>query len=633
VYSVAAVGPRKLAKALPATPALCKNRTRAPMTDEFYTVADATAAADGTAAGPTERAQLVVYYGDEPRTRLIDLPDGAEVSFGRSRTCTVHIDSDRVSRNHARVTRSGREITVEDLDSRNGTRVNGKKIDARTRVSSGDEIAVGPITAVVSVTTRMVQRMPLGSTSYLEERLAAEADRARRYQRTFALIMLRLEGANQDVDDALVRIARNLRPMDVLAEYGPDEFAVVLPEVDRTTGEEAARRIAREAKPADSSPGGLGVRIGLALFPDHGSQPGELLSRAQAALRAARIGGRGDFLATPPEEPAPAQSDVVVGDPQMERVFALARRVADTSITVLICGETGVGKEVVAEAVHQASSRKRKRFVRLNCASIPETLLESELFGHERGAFTGADRRKIGYFEAADGGTIFLDEIGEISAGLQAKLLRVLEEHKFTRVGGTEEIEVDTRVVCATNRDLEDDVHRGRFREDLFFRVSAFTIVVPPLRDRPGEIALLADRFLTQTARDLGVPQPLLSPDALALLSRYAWPGNVRELRNAIERAMVLQTSGVIEVEHMPDRLRDSGFPVGPLAPLHLGDGVDVREQIADIERGTIVAALEACDGNQTRAARKLGLSRRALIYKLEKYGLKPRPGAKAPLP
>ncbi len=594
------------------------------MTEELYTIADPTAAADFAEGLSKQRAQLVVYYsqGSDKRTRLVDLPDGAEITFGRSRTTTVHIDSERVSRTHARIERRGREITIEDLGSRNGTRLNGHNVEGTTRLSSGDEIGVGPITAVLTVTTAVTRRTPVGSTSYLEERLASECDRGMRYQRTLGLVMIRLEGPNGAADAALDRISRHLRPMDFLAEYGPDEFAIIFPEADRGAAEEAARRVAREAREDER----LIVRVGLAVFPEHGAHPGELLSRASAALRRARSDGRDD-IAAPPEEPVHAGDDVIVADPQMERVYQLVKKVADTPMTVLITGETGVGKEVVAEALHTYSSRADKTFIRLNCASIPETLLESELFGHEKGSFTGADRRKIGYFEAADSGTIFLDEIGEISPALQTKLLRVLEEHRFTRVGGTKEIQVDVRVVCATNRDLEAEVQASNFREDLFFRVSAFTIVVPPLRDRHGEIALLADHFLKGAAQQLGAPTPMMSPDALAVLQSYTWPGNVRQLRNAMERAVVLQTSGIVEVQHLPDRVREEGIaaPVRPSA----NNIMDVREKVADVERAAIVTALDSCGGNQTRAARNLGLSRRALIYKLEKYGLKPKPGAK----
>jgi len=251
---------------------------------------------------------------------------------------------------------------------------------------------------------------------------------------------------------------------------------------------------------------------------------------------------------------------------------------------------------------------------------LPETLLESELFGHERGAFTGADRKKIGFFEAADGGTLFLDEIGEMPLSLQAKLLRVLERKVITRVGGTAEVATDARLIAATHRDLDADVRSGRFRQDLLFRIGGFTIVVPPLRDRPREIVPLAELFARTTASEQGRAVPVLSQDAREVLTGYTWPGNVRELKNAIERALVLCTDTITAAD-LPDKMRDMAQRTRPIAI-----AADVRGHLAEVERAAIVAALEADGGNQTRAAKRLGLSRRALIYKLEKYGLKPPP-------
>jgi len=304
----------------------------------------------------------------------------------------------------------------------------------------------------------------------------------------------------------------------------------------------------------------------------------------------------------------------VVADEAMVRVFELVRKVAPGPTTVLIQGETGVGKEVVAEQLHRQSPRAKGPFVRLNCGSLPETLLESELFGHEKGAFTGAEQRKVGYLEAADGGTLFLDEIGELALTMQAKLLRVIESRRFMRVGGREEIAVDVRIVAATNRELTAEVKAGRFREDLYFRISAFVIEVPPLRERPIEVGLLAELFTRQFAQRLGVAPPPLRPDAAAALARHRWPGNVRELRNAIERALVLADGGDITLEDLPEPVRraESAPPTGA-----------IRDQLADLEQRRIEEALAAENGNQTRAAKRLGLSRRALIYKLEKYGLK----------
>jgi DNA-binding NtrC family response regulator/pSer/pThr/pTyr-binding forkhead associated (FHA) protein len=604
------------------------------MSDESGTIAGVTSVGEALDVG-SERAVLVVYgTGDDApdvaaRTRLIELPDGAVVTFGRSRSSTVQIESDRVSRNHAEIERRGRDIVLRDLGSRNGTKLNGERISGEVAIASGDEVAIGPASVVVTVTTRVNRRVPIAPTTHLEERLAAETDRGLRYQRPFALVMIRIEGDAPVVDAAIERIASDIRPMDVLAEYGPDELALLAPEVDAAAVQPLAERVVEWSHRATAGRP-PSVHVGVAVFPDHGTQPGELLSRARAALRAARSGGD-EAIATPPHEPPVAGADVIVSDAQMRRVFALVQKVADTPLTVLITGETGVGKEVIAEELHRQSARRDRRFVKLNCAAIPQTLLESELFGYERGAFTGAERRRAGYFEAATGGTIFLDEVGEMPAPLQAKLLRVLEERRFSRVGGTEEIEVDVRIVCATNRDLEAEVARGAFREDLYFRVSAFTIMIPPLRDRPREIIPLAELFLRQSARELGTATPTLSREARQCLERYVWPGNVRELRNAIERAVVLKQGDVIQLEDLPARLQDASMLADPLplsatATSSLELAGDVRERVAEVERAAIEAALEACGGNQTRAAQKLGLSRRTLIYKLEKYGLKRRP-------
>ena len=269
----------------------------------------------------------------------------------------------------------------------------------------------------------------------------------------------------------------------------------------------------------------------------------------------------------------------------------------------------------MAEQIHRQSPRAQKPFVRLNCGSLPETLLESELFGHEKGSFTGADQRKMGYLEAADGGTLFLDEIGELATPMQTKLLRVLENQRFMRVGGREEIAVDVRIIAATNRDLEAEVKAGRFREDLFFRLTAFVVTVPPLRELPIEVGLLAELFTRQFAQRNGVAPPPLRPDAAAALARDRWPGTVRELRTAIERAIVLADGREIGLPDLPEPIRRPAAAAPPVGA--------IREQIADLEQRRIEEALAAEGGNQTRAAKRLGLSRRTLIYKLEKYGLK----------
>jgi len=568
------------------------------------------------------RIQLLVYDQGRGESRVLDVPDGAEITFGRSRTCTVAIESEKVSRTHAKIRREGNRITVEDLGSRNGTLVNGAAIPEPREMSSGDTVGVGPVVAVLSAARPLQRRPLLGSASYLDERLAAECDRGSRYNRQLALVMLRLEGTEASVDGVVDHLARKTRPMDVLAEYSPDELAFLFPEADRDVAATTAQQLIDHASEA-----GVSAWAGAAVFPADATDPGSLIGAARSALREARRGNAGAIAISPGAETAPEA--IIIEDPKMVRVYELVDKVADSNLTVLITGETGSGKEVIAEALHKRSRRSAKPYIRINCACLTETLLESELFGHERGSFTGADRRKIGYFEACNGGTLLLDEIGEMPMSLQSKLLRVLEEHRFNRVGGTAEIEVDVRVLCATNRDLSHEVKEGRFREDLYFRVSAFTMAIPPLRERQAEILPLARAFLRVCAGDLGLAVPTLSEAAAAAIQSYPWPGNVRELRNAMERAVVLGGS-MVEVEHLPDRLGEpllfatdsTGATSITVAPS------DIRETIADVEKQSIVKALEAEGGNQTRAAKRLGISRRSLIYKMEKHGLKAPPGA-----
>jgi two-component system, NtrC family, response regulator AtoC len=304
---------------------------------------------------------------------------------------------------------------------------------------------------------------------------------------------------------------------------------------------------------------------------------------------------------------------LVLADRAMVKLFAVARRVAVAQSPVLVSGETGTGKEVIAERIHRQSARGAGPFVRLNCASLPEALIESELFGHERGAFTGADRRRTGYFEAATRGTLLLDEIGEMPLNVQAKLLRVLERRAVVRVGGTEEVGVDVRIICATHRDLRREVEIGRFRQDLYYRISTFTLEVPPLRERPTEIVLLAELFAARIAGDLGLPPPRLGANVVEALAAHAWPGNIRELRNTMEHAVVMANGGEIGREHLPAIFAAASGPASP----------GIKGRVEELERAELVAALAAEAGNRTRAAKRLGLSRRALLYKILKYGLR----------
>lgn len=311
-------------------------------------------------------------------------------------------------------------------------------------------------------------------------------------------------------------------------------------------------------------------------------------------------------------------SGIVSRAPHMQDIFSLIRKVCDFRTTVLILGESGTGKELIARAIHFNSIRKKAPFIAVNCGAIPDKLLESELFGHVKGAFTDAVSDKAGLFEQADGGTLLLDEIGEMPPFLQVKLLRVLQEGEIRPLGAGMAKQVDVRVVSATSRDLARDVADGKFREDLFYRLNVFCIKVPPLRERSGDIPLLAGHFLEKYGGQLGKAGIRLSSDALKALLNYAWPGNIRELENCIERGLVLCDGDTIELECLPDGLRNLSAP-SRLLP---DDGFSLKAAAQRLEREYILKALEKTSGNRTRAAKILEISHRALLYKLKEYGL-----------
>ncbi|MGQ9532166.1 MAG: sigma-54-dependent transcriptional regulator [Desulfotomaculales bacterium] len=312
-----------------------------------------------------------------------------------------------------------------------------------------------------------------------------------------------------------------------------------------------------------------------------------------------------------------ARYDRMVGEsPAMQEVRRLIARVAGTDATVLITGESGTGKEVAALAIHQNSPRAKGPFIVVNCAALPEPLLESELFGHEKGAFTGAVARKQGRFELADGGTIFLDEIGEMPPAMQVKLLRVLQEKSFERVGGTETIKVDVRVIAATNRDLKAAIQEGKFREDLYYRLNVVPIRMPALRERKEDIPLLVEYFLQKFRPRYQAHT--ISPAAMELLRRYHWPGNIRELQNVIERAMIICQGEEILPEHLPPEIQAAPRPAGGLIVDFPDEGINLEQ----LEKELIIKALEKTGGNQTRAAQLLGITRSTLIYRMQKHGI-----------
>jgi DNA-binding NtrC family response regulator len=401
------------------------------------------------------------------------------------------------------------------------------------------------------------------------------------------------------------QLRATLRMTDVVADAG-GRFELLLPD---TSSEQVAGAIARVDRLLDLC--SAQARIAVARYPYDGTTAEALIARVWEQLDASL--------------PVPAT--------EMDAVRALIAQVAAADVSVLIHGETGVGKELCAEMLHRQSQRALRPFVKLNCSTITESLIESELFGHERGAFTGATAARPGLFEAGNGGTVFLDEIGELPLPAQAKLLRVLEERVVRRVGSTAGRTLDIRFVCATNRYLPEEVDAGRFRRDLYYRINGVTISIPPLRERPGELAGLARAF---AARPRGNATPtVIADEALAALANHSWPGNIRELRNTIERAMLLASNGPIKPEHVKlgsEPPRRSSVPTMPIEritstdlPLPATPEQPLASAVAEVERTRILDALERCGGNQTRAARMLGISRNTLLARLDSYGL-PRP-------
>src|SRR5216683_2386679 len=417
-------------------------------------------------------------------------------------------------------------------------------------------------------------------------------------------------------------LANSIRLVDVIAVGGPSDYEVMLVDTPVEDLKLVVSRLETQLAERGGKP-----RIGIAVYPRDGRSADALLARANGELAPRQ----------PSAEPAPSSG-------AMQDLYSMVERIAWSDISVLIFGETGVGKERLAEAVHKNSRRASMPFLRLNCAALTETLLESELFGHEKGSFTGAQSAKAGLLESANGGTVFLDEVGDMPMTTQVKLLRVIEERKVRRVGALKPLPIDVRFVAATNRDLELEVQRGSFRKDLFFRLNGISFVIPPLRERVGEIEGLAGRLIGESCRRMGrAKEPELSPEVLALLQQYPWPGNIRELRNAIERAVLLCTGDRLELAHLPAEKMSSHFaarrtlhapasppgPPAPLAPPALRGAplvpAELREQLAEAERQRIVEALSRCAGNQTEAAQALGISRRTLVKRLAAFNI-PRP-------
>ncbi len=551
------------------------------------------------------RTALVFYHRDG--AMISQIAKGKTLVVGRAPPADVVIPDPGLSRQHARITWADDGIWVEDLNSTNGTKKNGEKI-TRATLAYGDELAVGPvIVALHAVAPSDEELRGFDGHDRFVAAFTEELTRARTFQRPLTLMMVRAANSRDGhVSKWATRLRARLRPVDRVGIYGPSAVLVSFPEL----GPESLGGLAAEL--ASATPA-LSCRA--VAFPADGASVEELIAALHVAARASK--------SSPPQVAEPA--GVVVKSPAMKQVMSAVKRVAGSTIAVLIQGETGTGKEVLARAIHDAGPRKKKPLRCINCAAIPGMLIESVLFGHEQGAFTSADKSAKGLFEQADGGTVLLDEIGELAAPAQAALLRVLETKKVTRVGGDRELDVDVRVIAATHRDLESMVAAGRFRADLLYRLNPMTLYLPPLRERVEEIGPLAERFLKEACKQAGVSLRGFEAEAMAALERYPWPGNVRELRNVVERAVVLAEHEVISLADLTERVRGAAAPAAPPAEAQEvpSGGYDYKEHVRRYEIELILKALAAHNGNQTEAARALNLPLRTLVHKIQTYGIR----------
>jgi DNA-binding NtrC family response regulator len=559
----------------------------------------ASSASAEIAGHPPPASGLCLHVILDKSVTTYALPPKGSIVIGRSSEADVRIGDPSVSRRHA-ILHAGERLELEDLGSANGVSVAGAKLEpnGRAAIGVGTVIALGSVMAVVQRTGSAPRPRRVWSHGHFEGRVEDECARAERMGSPFAVLRVRV-GDSTRAEDIL---SGALRAGDVLATYGPGEFEALLTDA---APDDAARMASSVASALGRA--GIEARAGVVCFPRDGRTPEDLLARAAASIHAGQPStGRRPLLGSALR--------------QLEGVIA---RIARGNINVILTGETGVGKELVAELVHTESPRAHKPLVRLNCAAFSEALLASELFGHERGAFTGADRTKPGLLETADGGTVFLDEIGELPMSIQPKLLRVLEDKVVTRVGGLKGRPIDVRFVAATNRDLEVEVAQGRFRRDLYFRLSGFQLRIASLRDRRDDILEIARDFLEQASRAAGLASaPQLSPETVEYLLGYSWPGNVRELRNVIDRAVLLCEGGVITPEHLPtDKMRQRIALFAP--PAVADEGPDpLLSALAEREKQSLVEALARCGGNQTQAARLLGISRGTFLTRMNAYGI-----------
>lgn len=604
------------------------------------------------------RGELCLLLIGERQLSTHWLPEEGELVLGRDPGSDVLIEDASVAPAQA-LLRVGATLSITDLAGTGNTRVRNLVLERGQTVefAASELVHVGNVMVLVQKRAHAPTRR-IWTHGYFETRLEEECLRAERFKTSFAI--LRVEASPAISSSAVEeRLSKVLRLIDVVGAYGPGVYQVLLSETQPEDAQLVSGRLVAKLRELGD------VRVGVACHPRDARSADELTAKASEQLHGAGKEESAD------DETAP-----------MRHLQQLVGRVAASTINVLILGETGVGKEKLAQQVHRLSPRAAKPFLGLNGAALSESLLESELFGHERGAFTGAVTTKIGLLEAAEGGTVFLDEVGELPMSIQAKLLRVLETRQVLRVGSVKPRLIDIRFLAATNADLDADVARGRFRQDLFFRLNGVSLMIPPLRERISEIPELAKAFVAEACRKYTrASVPAIAPEVFDLMRRYRWPGNIRELRNVVERAVVICDDDLITLSHLPveklmatfasrsmpappqsfqgqvrsvqsvpsERRHEDGTHgqvASPVAAISLSGftgaanavsaspsshppasgGARTRDELLHelkvVERQRIVDALAQCVGNQTRAAEVLGMSRRTLVNRMIALGI-----------
>jgi DNA-binding NtrC family response regulator len=539
----------------------------------------------------------------------VPLPASGKVSIGRDETADVRILDEGASRLHAELhVGEGAALYIEDLGTRNGTFLREERIAPRRRVAfqPGEAITIGYTILMVQRRRPAAETRRLRTHAVFEERLIEACERAGGTPATLALLRVQVEH-EAPAGRAAELIAASLNATDLLAQYAPGDYEALLPDTGADRPRALAERLERRLRGE-----GLEARTAVAAFPGDGRTADALIGRANELLRGGEAAGGG------------AGEPILKSDAMRELYRRAARAAAGASanglISLLVLGETGVGKDVLAKWIHRKSPRAKGPFVAINCGAIAENLLESELFGHKKGAFSDAVENKEGLLEAAEGGTVFLDEVGDMPTKLQVKLLAAIENREITRVGEVKARPIDVRFIAATHRDLEALVAEEKFRPDLYFRLNQISLTVPPLRERPEEVEPLAQRFLLEAVRAGGGKgrPPRLAPEALELLRGYSWPGNARELRNMVERALVWCDGPEITAEDLEvEKMRATTFVAG-------ASGAPDGDYSADerAERALVVRTLAEHAGSQVAAAKKLGWSRGKLIDRIKRYGI-----------